>query len=112
MSAGIVAPLVYYKQHISVYIYVVALLVLHVVVLVAYMYKVRRHEFAPNKMMLIFRIFGVLFCLALLSIITFAGSFWLICIQLLAATALHALILCIVMVQVELTALTSAKKAT
>ena len=99
-------PLVAMKQQLPAMLYAGGLVILHIFVLAAYLYRVRFGDLDPDRRSLVARIVA----LAVVSYLLFAASvfepgtpIWPMTVQMLGVSVLHTAVLVLLMVRIERT---------
>ena len=101
LATLLLLPLIYYKLSIPATIYLVALIIIHLVFLFLYLFKVEWRKLTLNKTTFTLRLVAVIFFAYLLAILKFVGDPLFITINITAAFVIHALILLMLMVVIE-----------
>lgn len=97
-------PILAIKSSIPAFVYVGALIVIHIFVLAIYFYRVRFRDLDPNFRSLIARLIAlvvVTYLLAVVSRFEPESSWTTLSYQMLGITAFHALLLALIMVRVD-----------
>lgn len=101
LATLLLVPLVYYKLEIPAMSYLVILIVIHLIFLFLYLFKVEWRSLTPNKITFILRLAAVIFFAYILAILKLVGEPLFVLLNLAVAFVVHALILFFLMIKLE-----------
>lgn len=101
VATSILVPFVYFKLYVPATLYIIGLLILHLVFLYTYFFKVAWRQLLQNKLGFALRILAICLFVYLLAVLKFQGSFSFVIANLFAGLAIHTLILFALMAEIR-----------